>query len=131
MTSSTLRRAAVGLAVAAVPAIAAPAALAAVNWQIPLAHSSAYPKATGSAQYQAQGSSREFQAEADHLTSLAGSRVKLYVNGVRIGSPLVSKTGIAQVSRNTDLGQSVPNVVHGTTVVFRTAAGVKILSGTF
>ena len=91
----------------------------------------AYPRATGSAQYQTQPGQREFQAEVDHIRSLAGSRVTVKVNGGVVGRPKVSALGHAQLTRNTELGQAVPRIVHGSKVVIRTAGGVRIVSGTF
>jgi hypothetical protein len=40
--------------------------------QIALKPGTAFPKATGSAQYQSQPGQREFQVEVEHLLSLAG-----------------------------------------------------------
>jgi hypothetical protein len=106
-------------------------ASAKVNWQIALTHSTAYPRATGSAQYQTQPGQREFQAEVDHIKSLAGSRVTVKVNGGVVGRPKVSALGHAQLTRNTERGQAVPRIVHGSKVVIRTGGGVRIVSGTF
>src|SRR5690349_9308333 len=91
----------------AAPASARPAAKAdtAINWQIPLAPGTAYPQAKGSAQYQAQQGQREFQAEVEHIASLAGTRVTFLVDGVKVGSRTVSSRGRAQMTRNTERGQ--------------------------
>jgi hypothetical protein len=102
-----------------------------VNWQIALRHSTAYPRATGSAQYQTQPGQREFQAEVDHIRSLAGSRVTVKVNGSVVARPKVSALGHAQLTRNTELGQAVPKIVHGSKVAIQTGGGVRIVSGTF
>lgn len=111
-------------------AVAVPA-MAAINWQIPLKPSSSYSTATGSAQYQAQTGQRDLQVEADHLKTLAGSRVSFYANGAKFGTGLVSSVGIAQIDRNTELGQKVPVITHGSTIAVRTAAGTLIVRGTF
>jgi hypothetical protein len=99
--------------------------------QIALRPSTAFPKATGSAQYQSQPGQREFQVEVEHLTSLAGHYVLVQANGANVGWAKVSSTGIAQLTRNTELGQSVPSIVHGSTVKVKTGSGVLIASGTF
>lgn len=119
-------------------AIAAPAAAIAaeptVNWQINLKPSAAYPRATGGAQYQSQPGQRELQLEVEHLGALKGQTVTACVNGEALGSATVSKRGIAQVSRNTELHQAVPVVEHGTTVsmaVGASCAGATIVQGTF
>jgi hypothetical protein len=97
--------------------------------QIPLTPSKAFPKATGSSQYQSQPAQREFQVEVQHLRSLAGQSVLVQVNGKNVGWAKVSSAGIAQLSRNTELGQNVPRVVHGSTVTVKT--NTVISSGVF
>lgn len=111
-------------------AVAIPA-LAAINWQIPLKPSSSYPTATGSAQYQAQTGQRDLQVEADHLKTPAGSRVTFYANGAKFGTGLVSSVGTAQIDRNTERGQKVPTINHGSTIAIRTAAGTLIARANF
>jgi hypothetical protein len=102
-----------------------------VNWQIALAHSRAFPIAAGSAQYQSQPGQAELQIEVDHLASLAGKYVSFYANGMKFGVGKVSLTGHVQIDRNTELGQSVPWIVHGSTVAARTSTGVLIATGKF
>jgi len=91
----------------------------------------AYLKATGSSQYQSQGSQRELQVEVEHLKSLTGQHVNIFVNGNKWASPRVSSLGIAQVDRNTDAGQTVPSIGHGSTVRVRTTSGTLIAGGTY
>jgi hypothetical protein len=102
-----------------------------VDWQIAMRPSSAFRTASGSAQYQSQPGQRELQIELEHLAKLAGQRVSFYANGARFGVAKVSSTGIVQIDRNTELGQSVPWIVHGSTVAARTSTGVLISSGRF
>ena len=112
-------------------AVLVPTALAAVDWQIPLRHGPSFPRATGTAEYQAQPGQREFQVEIERLASLAGTSLLVQVNNAKVGWMKVSKTGIAQLNRNSELGQRVPAIVHGSTVTVKTKAGVVIASGTF
>jgi hypothetical protein len=107
------------------------AAQATVDWQIPLKPGSAFRRATGSAQYQSQPGQSELQLEVEHLRSLAGKRVAVSVNGAVIGVAKVSARGIAELHRNTELGQSVPTIVHGSTVTVRTSKGRLVASGRF
>jgi hypothetical protein len=102
-----------------------------VNWQIAMKPASAYPTTTGTAQYQSQPGQRELQAELEHLKSLAGKSVTFYANGAKFGTAKVSSLGIAQIDRNTELGQSVPWIAHGSTVNARTTAGVLVSLGRF
>ena len=102
-----------------------------VNWQIAMTPSNAYPTATGSAQYQAQPGQRELQMELEHLARLAGQKVTFYANGAKFGVAKVSSKGIVQIDRNTELGQSVPLIVHGSAVSATTSTSVLIASGNF
>jgi hypothetical protein len=107
------------------------AATPTVDWQIALKHSTAFPNATGSAQYQSQPGQRELQIEVEHLAKLAGQYVSFYANGKKFGAGKVSALGTVQIDRNTELGQSVPSIVHGSTVAARTSTGVLIANGHF
>jgi hypothetical protein len=102
-----------------------------VNWQIPLVGSHAYPKATGTSQYQAQPGQSEFRVEVEHVRSLAGKMVKVNVNGATVGSIKVSRLGSADLTLNSELGQTVPNIVSGSNVTVTTSGGTLIVSGSF
>jgi hypothetical protein len=125
------------LMIALVGAVAAPAATAAtttvptVNWQIAMKPSTAFPTANGTAQYQSQPGQRELQIEVQRLAKLAGQYVSFYANGVKFGVGKVSSLGIAQIDRNSELGQAVPSIIHGSTVAARTSTGVVIVAGRF
>jgi len=114
-------------------ALGVPAALATTSdLQIALRAAPSFSTATGTAQYQAQPGQREFQVELDHLKSLAGRSVLVRANGANVGWAKISSTGIAELSRNTELGQSVPKIVHGSTVsVVAGASRTLVASGTF
>jgi hypothetical protein len=112
-------------------AIAAPAALAAKGVRAPLKPAKAFPAAKGSAKFKAKGAERELEAEIEHIRRLAGRRVVFYVAGKRLGVAKVSRLGIARISRSSERGQRVPNVIAGTSVKVRTAAGILIVSGSF
>jgi hypothetical protein len=102
-----------------------------VNWQIAMKPAPAYPTASGTAQYQSQPGQRELQVELEHLRSLAGKYVTFYANKTKFGAAKVSSLGIVQIDRNTELGQAVPSIVHGSTVTARTGTGVLISYGQF
>ncbi len=123
---------AVGTALLVAPAASlAGTGAATVNQQIPLSPGSAYGRATGSAQYQAQPGQREFQVEVERLASLRGTSVLVRVNGATVGTMKVSTRGIAQLTQNTERGQRVPAIAHGSAVTVSTRAGVVIAAGTF
>jgi len=112
-------------------AVALPTALAADRTRITLKPSAAFPSATGKATFKARGGERELQIEVEHVRRLAGKRVVFTVGGVRLGTAKVNAFGAAQIERNSDRGQRVPAVRHGTKVKVRTAGGVLIVSGSF
>jgi hypothetical protein len=137
---SKVTAAAIATAVAVVPATALAshhghprplATAAAVDWQISLKGSTRYPNASGSAQYQSQPGQRELQIEVEHVRSLAGRHVIFSAAGVTLGSATVSAIGQADVTRNTELGQKVPSIAHGSFVTVRTTGGLLIVSGRF
>ena len=111
-------------------AMAVPAVLANSNREIALRPAKAYPRARGSAQYQAQTGQRELQVEVDHVRSLRGRRVFFYVNGAKIGAARVSALGKADLGRNTERGQQVPQIGSGAKVMVRTSRAV-VVSGSF
>ena len=125
-----LAAAGIAIAMAAAP-VAAVAASSTANWQIPLKPSPSYPKANGSAQYQSQPGQREIQIEVQHIRSMAGKTVVYSAAGITLGHAKVSRLGQADITHNTDLGQKVPPIAHGSTVTVRTAGGVLIVSGRF
>lgn len=114
------------LALAAVPAV-----LGAGNSQIPLEASKIYPAASGTAQYQSQPGQREIQIEIDHIRSLAGRYVSIYVGGSKVGTARVNGRGVAELTRNSELAQRVPQVRAGTTVTVQTSHADTVVSGTF
>jgi hypothetical protein len=114
------------LALAAVPAV-----LAAGNRQIPLKPSNTYPAASGTAQYQSQPGQREVQIEIDHIRSLAGQYVNVYLGGSKVGTARVNSLGVAELTRNSELAQHVPQIRAGTTVTVQTSHAATVVSGTF
>jgi hypothetical protein len=111
-------------------AVAVPVVLAKSGKQIVLQPSKAYPGAKGSAQYQVQTGQRELQVEVEHIRSLRGKQVLFYVNGAKIGAARVNGLGKAELSRNSEPGQRVPQVRTGTKVLVRTSRAV-VVSGSF
>jgi hypothetical protein len=102
-----------------------------VNWQITLHGSPAYPLATGASQYQAQPGQSEFQAEVEHVRSLAGRQLLVKVNGTTVGRMTVSSLGQADLTLNSELGQHVPAISAGSTVKVTTTTGTLVVSGRY
>jgi len=141
MLKSKVAAAGIAVAVAAAPAAAlasqnghahaAQAAASTANWQISMKGGTAYPKANGSAQYQSQPGQRELQVEVQHVRSLAGKTVVFSAAGMTLGKVKVSALGQADITHNTELGQKVPSIAHGSSVTVRTTAGKLIVLGRF
>jgi hypothetical protein len=134
----------IALAVAAAALLIAPAAALAgasspvhalktqdVNRQITLVRSHAYRSATGSSQYQSQPGQSEFQAEVEHLRALAGKQLLVKVNGSTVGKMKVSRLGQADLTLNSELGQSVPAITAGVLVNVTTNTGTVVVSGRY
>lgn len=90
-----------------------------------------YANAKGKATYKVNGSEREFQVEVENIKRLAGKSVSIFVNGNSIGTATVDSLGAARLNRNSNLGQTVPNIKAGDKVQVKTANGVLIVSGSF
>ncbi len=84
--------------------------------RIALKGSAQYPNVKGTAKYKASGGEREFQVELENARPLRGKTLDVYANGVRVGSFRVTTLGTGRLSRNTDLGQSVPQITSGSVV---------------
>ena len=66
------------------------------------------PNASGKATYKVNGSERELDIEAEHMLSLAGKHVNVFVNGNKFASPVVGSLGRFHVSHSTEKGQQCP-----------------------
>ena len=111
-------------------AVAVPAVLAKGGTRIVLHPAKAYPQAKGAAAYQAKAGERELQVEVEHVRALRGKQVFFYVKGAKIGAARVNGLGKAELTRNTEIGQRVPQVVAGTKVAVRTSRAA-VVSGSF
>jgi hypothetical protein len=99
--------------------------------RVTLRGSAPYANAKGTAKYKNEGGEREFQAELENAKALAGKTVDVYANGAKVGSFRVNNLGRGEMNRNSDRGQSVPNIHAGSAVQIKTKAGVVIVSGSF
>jgi hypothetical protein len=120
-------------AAALVLAVSVPQVLASggVGTRIVLKSAKAFPAAKGSAKFKAKAEERELQVEVEHIRRLAGKRVVFIVGGKTLGSKKVNRFGAAEINRNSERGQFVPNVRAGTTVRVKTAGGVLVVKGSF
>jgi hypothetical protein len=134
MTLKTMKPLATAAAIMmATAVVAAPAEARGGGTTITAAlHGSAgFPNATGSAKFKKDGTKREFEAQVEHVRSLAGKRLTVFVHGTKVGTMMVGGLGRAHLNRSTELGQTVPRVSVGNRVNVRTAAGALVASGKF
>lgn len=117
--------------VTATAVVAAPAQARGTTITATLHGSAAFPNATGSAKFKRDGAKREFEAQVEHVRSLAGKRLTVFVHGTKVGTMMVGNLGRAHLSRSTELGQRVPRVSAGNRVNVRTAAGALVATGKF
>jgi hypothetical protein len=96
-----------------------------------LSGSAAHPGVNGKAKYKVDGTDREFEVEIQDANRLRGQTLTVVVNGKAIGTMRVNSLGDASLERSTELGQSVPHIIDGSTVRIKTAAGVLVAKGTF
>lgn len=96
-----------------------------------LTGSTVYPNAKGKAAAKSSSEEKEFEVEVQHLKSLAGSRLTVFVDGNSVGTMRVSALGKANLNLNSNNGANVPAVASGTTVQIKTGGGTLVASGTF
>ena len=101
------------------------------NLQIQLKGRRAFPHAAGSSQYQSQPGQNEFQAEVEHVRTLAGKQLLVKVNGTTVGKMTVSRVGQADLTLSSELGQSVPTITAGSVVGVTTSTGALVVSGSY
>jgi hypothetical protein len=132
LTSTLKPLATLAATVMATAVVAAPAAQARGTVITATLHgASGFPNATGSAKFKKDGTKREFEAQVEHVRSLAGKRLTVFVHGTKVGRMRVGNLGRAQLNRSTELGQRVPQVSAGNRVNVRTAAGALVATGKF
>ena len=102
-----------------------------VTRTIALNGSVSFPGATGKATSKVNGSERELEVEVQHIRALAGKRVNVFVNGIKLDEPARVQPGPLQRQPQHQRGQSVPRIKTGSTVRVRTLGGTLIASGSF
>ena len=83
----------------------------------------------GFAQFEIHSSRLELEVRVNQVNLAGGTQLNVIVDNVNVGSMFVSG-GEGRLRLRTDNGQTVPNVVVGSTVAIQ-AAGTSILTGTF
>ncbi len=93
--------------------------------------SAAFPTVNGKAKYKTDRGNREFEVEIEDIPRrLVGKRLRVFVDGKRVGSMIVTNLREARLKRSTQLGQAVPNVTKGSVVAVKRIRRL-VASGTF
>jgi hypothetical protein len=99
-----------------------PLAGAILNGVIPKGHAEFRQRADGR---------RKLEVEIEDLNLPAGTTFTVFVDGVNIGQIAINQFFEGQLELESENGQTVPNVVDGTTVTVVNAAGQTVLVGRF
>lgn len=102
-----------------------------IDLDVRLSHSASFTHATGFSEYERIGSQREVDVTVNHISGLAGQRLKVYSNRHWVGTMLVRRTGYAHREWDTDHGQRVPFASAGDPVRVRTPSGRLVVSGVY
>jgi hypothetical protein len=86
----------------------------------------------GDAEFEIEGSNREFRVRAENINLPAGTQLRVFVDEVFVGNlSVAADLRRSELRRKTEDGQVVPEVNPRTRVVVATAAGQTILAGSF
>jgi hypothetical protein len=99
--------------------------------RIALKGSAQFPSVKGAAKYKVDGAQREFQVEVENIKSLAGQRLRVLVNGTKVGTFVVNSLGAGRLNLNTTRGNTVPVIVTGSRIQIKTGTGALVASGRF
>lgn len=78
-----------------------------------------FPQVTGFSEYSSEGGARDLHVSVSAAGGLAGRRVTVFVQGVRVGQLTISGAGTARGEWHTEHGQAVPSASAGSTVNVR------------
>ncbi|MEZ4417650.1 MAG: hypothetical protein R3E10_17980 [Gemmatimonadota bacterium] len=96
--------------------------------RVTLSADAAFPAASGKAKYKNIGGERELQIELEN--GPRNTSVSFLVGGTVVADGVTDGLGNASINRNSDVGQSVPDVTTGMTIEVR-IGGQVLLSGHF
>ena len=113
-------------------AVTAPVAQAAeVDLFTHMAGGAQFSNAHGYSEYDRSSEGREVEVRVTHLGKLAGERVKVIVNGHKVGRILVSSVGVAHREWDTEHGQNVPFASAGDRVKVKTLSDTLVAKGIY
>lgn len=96
---------------------------------MPVAGDTTFRGAEGNAEFESRTTEMKFKISVEHIA--AGTVVNFFVGSTMIGSATTRAGGEAELSFDSNKGDTVPVAVVGTTVSAQTTAGHVIASGKF
>lgn len=84
----------------------------------------------GFAQYELHSSRRELEIRVFQINLAAGTSLGVTIDGIAVGNLILESGGEGRLRLRTDNGQTVPNIVVGSTISINNG-GTAILAGTF
>ena len=114
---------------AALALVAVPTVSAATNvHEAVLKGSASFPAVDGKAKFGVDDGVRELEVQIEDANRLAGQKLKVLINGVRVGTMTVGQFGNARLRKS---GDSIPAVTTGSKIRVRTLDGVLVAFGKF
>jgi hypothetical protein len=86
----------------------------------------------GEAEFEVEGTNREFKARVENVNLPAGTALDVLVDGVKVGAVTVAPSlQRSELVLKTENGQAVPQINSRTRVVVADAAGATVVAGSF
>ena len=85
----------------------------------------------GEANFKVKGNDRKLEVEVERLNLPPGTMFSVFVDNVKIGDLVLSSTMESELELESERGQTVPNVITGSTVAVVNSQGQTVLSGVF
>lgn len=85
----------------------------------------------GEAKFKVKGNERELEVEVERLNLPVNTALSVFVDNVKVGDLVLSSTMETRLELESEHGQTVPNVITGSTVTVVNSQGQTVLSGVF
>ena len=85
----------------------------------------------GEAKFRVKGNDRELEVEVERLNVPANTMLNVFIDNVKVGDLVVSPTMETELKLESEHGQTVPNVITGSTVTVVNSQSQTVLSGVF
>ena len=85
----------------------------------------------GEAKFKVDGDGRELEVEIERLNLPANTTLSVFIDNVKAGDLVLSSTMETKLELESEHGQTVPNVITGSTAAVVNSQGQTVLSGVF